>query len=102
MNMEYKYTVDFKDVRYYTDIHDAIKRGLDFPEYYGTNLDAMWDCLTDTVLSGNCEITFLNFDRVEKINKEYAEKIECVLKRLVSLYHGKNGKTVKVFIRKNN
>ena len=26
---------------------DAIGRALDFPDYYGRNLDALWDCLTD-------------------------------------------------------
>lgn len=26
---------------------DAIGRALRFPDYYGRNLDALWDCLTD-------------------------------------------------------
>ena len=26
---------------------DAVGRALDFPDYYGRNLDALWDCLTD-------------------------------------------------------
>lgn len=26
--------------------HDAIATCLDFPEYYGRNMDALWDCLT--------------------------------------------------------
>ena len=26
--------------------HDAISRALAFPDYYGRNLDALWDCLT--------------------------------------------------------
>ena len=28
-------------------VHDYIKEMLDFPEYYGKNLDALYDCLTD-------------------------------------------------------
>ncbi|ASS64962.1 MULTISPECIES: barstar family protein [unclassified Paenibacillus] len=27
--------------------HDALSRGLHFPDYYGRNLDALYDCLTD-------------------------------------------------------
>ena len=29
------------------DAHDALARALDFPDYYGRNLDALHDCLTD-------------------------------------------------------
>lgn len=35
-------------------IHDYLKEMLDFPEYYGKNLDALHDCLTDLK---NTEIT---------------------------------------------
>lgn len=28
-------------------VHDYLKETLDFPEYYGKNLDALYDCLTD-------------------------------------------------------
>ncbi|MBQ7519875.1 MAG: barstar family protein [Clostridia bacterium] len=29
------------------DAHDALARALSFPDYYGHNLDALHDCLTD-------------------------------------------------------
>ncbi len=28
-------------------LHDYLKEMLEFPEYYGKNLDALYDCLTD-------------------------------------------------------
>ena len=28
-------------------VHDYLKEMLEFPEYYGKNLDALHDCLTD-------------------------------------------------------
>ena len=28
-------------------VHEYLKEMLDFPEYYGKNLDALFDCLTD-------------------------------------------------------
>lgn len=37
-------------------LHDYIKEMLDFPEYYGKNLDALFDCLTDL---DNVEITII-------------------------------------------
>ena len=35
-------------------VHDYLKEMLEFPEYYGKNLDALYDCLTDLE---NVEIT---------------------------------------------
>lgn len=74
------YTVDFKGVKYYSDIHKALKEGLGFPNYYGENLDALWDCLTETVGS-NVKIILKNYQDVEKINEEYADKILRIFKR---------------------
>ena len=73
------YIVDFKDVHYYLEIHKALKDGLDFPDYYGANLDALWDCLTDFI-DNNDDIILKNYQDVEKVNKEYANKILYVFK----------------------
>lgn len=37
-----------------TQVHNYLKELLEFPEYYGKNLDALHDCLTDLE---NVEIT---------------------------------------------
>ena len=44
-----KYTLDFSHIQYFDEIHQIIKKELDFPPYYGENWDALWDCLTDRV-----------------------------------------------------
>ena len=43
------YILDFSNVKYYGEVHKIIKEALDFPDYYGENWDAFWDCLTDMV-----------------------------------------------------
>jgi ribonuclease inhibitor len=30
-------------------LHEVLRQQLDFPAYYGKNLDALWDCLTGWV-----------------------------------------------------
>ena len=40
--------LDGKNMTTRKDAHDEIARVLELPEYYGRNLDALWDMLTTT------------------------------------------------------
>lgn len=31
------------------EAHAELARGLEFPDFYGANLDALWDCLTGMI-----------------------------------------------------
>ena len=44
------------------DGHDYLMKALDFPDYYGKNLDALYDCLTEI----SCEIELINSEEVDK------------------------------------
>ena len=44
------------------DGHDYLKEALNFPDYYGKNLDALYDCLTEM----SCEIDLINCEEVDK------------------------------------
>ena len=41
-------------------LHQTLAQALAFPDWYGGNLDALFDCLTD--LSEEVSITLLNWD----------------------------------------
>lgn len=43
--------LDFTDCKYPADIHRVLKDSFGFPEYYGANGDALWDCLNDLFLA---------------------------------------------------
>lgn len=38
--------IDGKDFKKIEALHQVLKDKLDFPDYYGENLNALWDCLT--------------------------------------------------------
>ena len=42
--------------------HEYLAKMLNFPEYYGKNLDALYDCLMDL---GDCAVTLENADTVD-------------------------------------
>lgn len=43
------YTLDFSKVNDVEEVHQIAKDELDFPDYYGKNWAAFWDCLTDMI-----------------------------------------------------
>jgi hypothetical protein len=42
-----KIILDLRESGTPEEVHDLLECALDFPEYYGRNLDALHDCLTD-------------------------------------------------------
>lgn len=67
-------TLDSKEFSNINELHSVLKKMLQLPEYYGENLDALWDCLTGWV---NLPITieWVNYDDAKQKIEEYAEKL---------------------------
>ena len=38
-------TLDFSGIKSYWDLHQYLKEVFSLPDYYGFNMDALWDCL---------------------------------------------------------
>ena len=66
------------------ELHEFLKKQLEFPDYYGENLSALWDCLTDLLPE---EVTIEWFDFAESRKKfgKYALG-ESVAEEFVSLF----------------
>ena len=71
-----KITLDFSNCKTWYDIHEEIRLKFDFPEWYGKNLDALWDLM----------ICYCSYELVVSIygtkdqSKENTEVITAILK----------------------
>ena len=84
------YIIDFTNVKYYLQVHEIIKEALDFPDYYGKNWDAFWDCLTDMVgRSVHIEIRGLDV-----LKEKFPETAETLIECLTDFKHYNNDKYI--------
>ena len=76
-----KYTLDFSTLTHWREVHQIIKKELDFPDYYGCNWSAFWDCLTDMV-GDPIHIELIGVERVQNKFPRHAKIMLDILKRL--------------------
>ena len=71
--------IDGSSVQTQCEFHSQIAKTLDFPSYYGKNLDALWDCLGDftTTIHGEAvEVVIKESEHLKKVvGEEYFTKI---------------------------
>lgn len=61
------YILNFKDKETADQLHDYLAMMLDFPEHYGRNLDALYDCLT-SITAPSC-ISITNIDGGNELHR---------------------------------
>ena len=69
-------SIDFKTLQTKKDFHEALKGIMELPDYYGNNLDALYDVLTE--VSKPLELSFL----IEKDESVYSEEIQKLISGL--------------------
>ena len=57
------------------DLHAVFREALTFPEWYGNNLDALYDCLTE--ISG--KVRLLDWETAEARLGDYGKKAKKVI-----------------------
>ena len=77
------YTLDFSKVNYINEVHQIIKDELDFPDYYGMNWDAFWDCLTDMV----GDPIHIEIVGMETVQRKFPRHAQIMLETLKDLKH---------------
>ena len=57
--------------------HEYLKEQLQFPDYYGCNLDALYDCLTETE-----EELKIQIEQYEKMHENLGDYAEALLETM--------------------
>ena len=75
-------TIDLNNIKTKNEFHRAVKEAMGFPEYYGNNLDALYDMLSE--MGEEVELTFL-WD-----SPQTSEEMTKLVKGLKALSHDLN------------
>lgn len=59
-------TLDGTEIKSIEQLHALLKAELQFPEYYGENLNALWDCLTAWV-DMPLKISWVHFQESKRV-----------------------------------
>ena len=82
------YTVVFENIQYYVDLFECIEEGRELPDYFGENLNALWDCLTGYI-GTPCEIRLYGLTKLSKRWRREAQEIIDVMEDAAKEYPGK-------------
>ena len=95
------YIIDFTRVKYYLEMHEVIRESLDFPDYYGCNWDAFWDCLTD-MLGLTIHLRIFGLEVIERAFPGEAEIMIDILKEFKYYGDDRFADDIKIEIVKGN
>ncbi|ETP73399.1 Barstar, RNAse (barnase) inhibitor [Lachnospiraceae bacterium JC7] len=76
-----KYFLDLSDVTDRDELYDAIEDQLPVPNYFGRNLDALYDDLSEVI--DDCTLIVKNFEEFAEHDPQYFKKFKHTLKDLM-------------------
>jgi ribonuclease inhibitor len=73
-----KVNIDGRYISSYKELHELLKKKLEFPDFYGANLDALWDCITG-MIELPLELRWKHYEVSEERLGEKAQRTRAVL-----------------------
>lgn len=86
-----RFVLDFAEVSSLQELHQYFKKVFDLPEYYGHNMDALWDCLS-------CrydENTMIVLKNISALPKEMSPSVDIMLELFRDL-HDEDGVQIEI------
>lgn len=84
-------TLDFSGIKTYLALHQYFKEVFNLPDYYGNNLDALWDCLYCYYDSS----TTIELRNIDTMPKDLDIEVADMMKLFYDLEH-KNGVVIRI------
>ncbi len=71
-----RYIVDFRNIQNMEEAHKEIEEAFEFPDYYGKNLDALSDCLSELDIDSHVYVLIYEtvFDGFEDVIEVFDDK----------------------------
>lgn len=85
------FILDFSEVNTLLELHQYLKEFFSLPDYYGNNMDALWDCLS-------CrydQSTTIELRNLDVLRKRLAQTTKTMLGVFQDL-HDEDGVTIKI------
>lgn len=96
------YILDFSKYKTAADMHEDFKQVFDFPDYYGNNWDAFWDCISGFAnVKTNIEIR--GFKTFEKLRPKDAKIFRECMNDLKNFANGRYSHLITIrFVHKKD
>ena len=78
--------IDFSECKNGMDLHNVLKETLGFPDFYGANLDALWDSITGFIQLPE-KIIFSGVKNLKTELYEYIKLIINIFQRAKIMYY---------------
>lgn len=72
--------LDFSKCQYLGEVHQVIQQKLELPEWYGQNLDALWDSITG-IMYVPADITIIYKPETQK-----SEGLACEISKIIDVF----------------
>lgn len=85
------YILDFSEVKTLLELHQYLKEVFSLPDYYGNNMDALWDCLS-------CcydQSTTIELRNLDVLRKRLAQTTKIMLEVFQDL-HDEDGVLIQI------
>ena len=86
--MNNEYIIDLAGVAARKELHERIEGALPVPEWYGRNLDALHDLLTELCFGDHCLICFINCTEFAQSMPRYFAAMQQMCKAAVDANPG--------------
>ena len=85
------FTLDFNEIKTVLELHQYLKEVFGLPDYYGNNMDALWDCLA-CCYDESATIELRNLDTLKKRLEKTAHTMLEVFQDL----HEEDGVVIRI------